>query len=514
MSDNVIEEFAKILKEDIVVLKEILEEKDIKFKEKDTIYVIDFNLFVGLTKQYCFKNETRIEHVFFPSETEEISIPITVVPIPDNRSIFFKSIFLKDFDEKRILSLSYVYGSHSETNYTEYLYYRFFYALCKRVFKNPNNIENIIRDLLDQWNRALEQEIMEVYVFLPLDTVSIVGKGVTLNIEEKFQMKKVNLVIIKNLSEGVNQVPPLYTIISSKMDLSTKIYTSDNSGDPSIEQDIPEYTVQYQEAIKDLHILVNTLYLNDFFFKWRSPIIHLPWWFNSELFDYRKFERKYHPVDKYIKQEDFSRISNTYSALKCSNLIDKDDIILNSYFRLIQHHRIDAYFIIDASTFLESVFTKGGNKFVGRRLRLNASSLLAKNEEDFDRIDKFMKNFYEIRSTMVHGDEWQKKLKKFIDKRYGLDGATENLHFRFHDELINYLNSALRYLVEIMIKDSTLLDKIKSDRLFFFNSSKFIKGEVRKKILQKIKKSSITPNKFQNLWEEFCSFCKLNEQDL
>lgn len=506
----------KILKEDIEVLRKVFEEKDIDFKEKDAIYVLDFNLFVGLTKQYCFKNETRIDHKCFPSETEVVSIPITFVPIPEDRSKFFKDIFLKDFDEKWILNLSYIYGSHSETNYIEHLYYRFFYALCNNAFQQPNNVEEVIRNLLNQWNRALEQQIMTVDIFLPLDTVIIKGKGVTLNIEDKFQVKKVHLILIENLSEGVDLIPPLYTVISSKMELLTKIHTSDNSGDPSIRKDIHKYAVQYQEAIKDLHILVNALYINDFDFKWRSPIIHLPWWFNPELFDYRKFEPKYHPVDRYIKQEDFNRILNTYSVLKCSNLLDEEYIILNSYFRLLQHHRIDAYFFIDASTFLEAMFTKDDNDFIGRRLRLNTASLLAKDKEHFDKIDEFMRMFYKIRSTTVHGSEWRKKFKKFIEKRYGSNGKKEDLHFQFRDELMTYLNSSLRYLIKAMIKDSNTLDKIKADRLFFFNNSKLTKGKIRKDIIGDIKKDYELNTKkyeFKNQWEEFCSFCKLKEED-
>lgn len=503
-----IDDLVDILKIDMEALKKGFEENNINFNEKDSVYIIDYNLFINLTKKYCFKNKSETVYVhtsIIPPETESKLFPMTVIPVPEERLQKFKKIVLRNFDEKRILSLSYVYGSHSGTYNGEELYYRFFYTFCNRTFQKSNRVREIFGSLINQWNHALEQQEMTVNLYLPVDTVRVQGRGLTLVIEDKFVMKNVEFTIIENSSKGIDYSRFYNTIISVQVKLLIKIHTSNISGDLTYENDLEKYDKQYQETLKDLHLLVNALYINGFDFKWRSPVIHLPWWFNPELFNFKNIERKYHSVDKNLKQEDFDQISLMYSCLKEGKLLDKYRVILNSYFRLFQHGLIDAYFIIDASTFLEAMFTRGSNEFVSLRLRLNAASILAKYRKKFWKIYKFIGKIYTIRSRAVHGSDWTEEFEEYIRKRYCVnEGKIANAVVKFRDELLLYLNTSLTYLIEKMSDDPEIFEKMNADPLFFFNNSELTKKEKnRKKIIKKIRNNYINQKyRYENQWEE------------
>lgn len=203
------------------------------------------------------------------------------------------------------------------------------------------------------------------------------------------------------------------------------------------------YVKQYQEVLKDIHLLVNAFCLNGFKYKWRKPAIRLPWWFAPELFDFESLQRK-HGETKFLKREVINRISSTYSDLRNSELLNKNGLILNAYFRIFQHVLIDAYFIIDSFTFLEAMFTKGSIDYVRLCLRLNSASILADNLDKFWNINKFIGKLYDIRSRTMHGSNWTEEFEKFIRKRYCVnEGYLTYAVIKFHDEFVSYINYSL-----------------------------------------------------------------------
>lgn len=512
-----IDDLVNILKRDMEALKKGFEENNINFNEKDSLYILDYSLFKDLTKKYCFKNKEKIVYVhtsIIPPETESKLIPLTVIPVPEERMHKFKKIVLRNLDEKWVLSLSYVYGSHSESYKRENLYYRFFYVLCNRTSWKSERVKEIFESLVNQWNHALEQQEMTVDLYLPVDTVLFQGRGLSLVIEDKFIMKNTTFIMLEKSYNGIDDWSFYNTVISVQVQLLVKIHTSNNSSDPTYENDREKYKKQYQETLKDLHLLTNALYINGFVFKWRSLVIRLPWWFDPESFNVKNLERKDGPVDKYLKQENFDKISLIYSCLKESNLSEKDRVILNSYFRLFQHDMIDAYFIIDASTFLEAMFTKGSNEFVSLRLRLNAASILAKYRKKFWNIYKFIGKIYAIRSRVVHGSDWTNEFEQFIRRRYCVNERNiTNAVRKFRDELFLYLNTSLTYLIEIMSEDNEVFEKMNDDPLYFFNNGKLTKTEKsREKIIKKIKNNYINQKyKYENKWEEIYALFRIGD---
>ena len=498
--------FLEIIQEDIKILRVGIEEYGIKLIDKKYPYLMNFELFIEMTKKYCFKNKSetiyRQTSIISP-DTESEMIPVTIIPVPEERLELFNTNVLQNFDEMEIFTLSYALGSHSETYSRERMYYRFFYALCHETNWISINIKDDYLRLLNQWNRALEHKKMSVDLLIPLNTISVQGSD-TLIFENKFKIKNILHGLLEKAEGGVNDSFFYSTLIFYNTELLVKIFTSDSFGHHIFREDKDGYIQQYQEQLKDLHLFVDALYLNRFNFKWRKPILKLPWWFNPELYELQNLQRGEGEVS-FIKEDDIERVSLTYSNLKTSQILEKDNVILNSYFRFFQHDLIDIYFIIDAFTFFEATYSKGSNEYVNFRLKTNSASILAEDIDDFWIIFKFFGDLYEIRSSAVHGSDWAKKFEKLIKKKYFV--SDENLIegvIKFHKELISYLNASLLYLIEIMKNNSDIIEEINSDPLYFFNHSKITKElNIKREILKKIKQRYIILGyKYENRWEE------------
>ena len=197
---NDINDFVEILKDDIKTLKAGFEENGVTFNEKEYIYVINFNLFVEFTKKYCFKGKSKVIQVpssIIPPEKESKMVSETIIPVPEERLLMFKDIILKDFTEKNTLTLSYVFGGHSEIYNRERLYYRIFYALYNETFWQPERTRKVFENLLDQWNKALNETEMTINFFLPLDSIPLQGKE-ALEIEDKLRVMNIYYIILEN----------------------------------------------------------------------------------------------------------------------------------------------------------------------------------------------------------------------------------------------------------------------------------------------------------------------------
>lgn len=67
------------------------------------------------------------------------------------------------------------------------------------------------------------------------------------------------------------------------------------------------------------------------------------------------------------------------------------------------HHEVDR--IVDYITALESVLVPEHDDFIGRRLRERAVSLLSLNDIDRENTKRLLRDFYDVRSTIVHGSD-------------------------------------------------------------------------------------------------------------
>ncbi len=507
---NNINYFIEILKDNMVKLVKYFEDNEISIKDKDENYIIDYNLFKELMKNYCFNNNKKeIQYIptsIIPPKKESTLIPVVKIPVPEEQLKLFKNIILGIFEKKRNLTLSYVYGSRSTFFNLEELYYRFFYSLCNETYWLDDKIKEVLDNISTQWRLALEGKEIEIKIYLPVDSIYILGNEILVN-KDNYSMKNHTFITVKKLENSLVDSRFYNVLIIGKIKLKTKIFFSNFLGDPTFEKDFELYDKQYKEALKDLHLFVNALYLEDFHFKWRSPVLHLPWWFEPNMTDFSRLERKYHNISKNLENTNFDNILSKYSALKNTKLLEKDPVILTYYFRLNQKRLIDSYFFIDVVTFLETMFTKGSKDYVNLRLRLNAASLLAKDEKEFWKLHKFLGKIYEIRSIIVHGSDWFKKFEKFMKSWYcESERNISKLVGKFHNEILLYFNFMLTYLIKKLNEDPEILRKMNDDPLYFFKNCRLYKSEeIRNKIIEKIRNKYIREKyNYENKWEEIC----------
>ena len=101
--NNNVDLLVQILQDDMEKLKVGFQENGTDFKEIDSIYSINFNLFIELTKKYCFENKSKTVYrhtSIIPPETESKLVPMIVIPVPEERLRLFKDVVLNNFNEK------------------------------------------------------------------------------------------------------------------------------------------------------------------------------------------------------------------------------------------------------------------------------------------------------------------------------------------------------------------------------------------------------------------------------
>ncbi|KKM71920.1 hypothetical protein LCGC14_1425680 [marine sediment metagenome] len=95
----------------------------------------------------------------------------------------------------------------------------------------------------------------------------------------------------------------------------------------------------------------------------------------------------------------------------------KTKLLINRYFQIFDRKSTQDK-ILDEFIILESFYTGSNKSEISFRLSLNIAPFLGKNKENFEEIYQFIKDVYSIRSGIVHGDEWESKLKKPNIKKY------------------------------------------------------------------------------------------------
>ena len=125
---------AQILSDDAEVLINYLKKEhslSYELSQKNITLFIDFNLFIELVKISCFKNKTEIKRIpvsIVREDQKQEFIEFEHVPVPEMRKRLFMNIFLSNFKEGEIITLSRFGKSTSTGLDAEDFYYRFFYA--------------------------------------------------------------------------------------------------------------------------------------------------------------------------------------------------------------------------------------------------------------------------------------------------------------------------------------------------------------------------------------------------
>ncbi len=126
------------------------------------------------------------------------------------------------------------------------------------------------------------------------------------------------------------------------------------------------------------------------------------------------------------------------------------------------HYEVDR--IVDYLTALESVLVPERDGFIGQRLRERAVLLLGLNEVDGYNTKKLFKDFYDVRSTIVHGSDISSIKQDILKKNIELEAVLREILVQALLVLPEGENDRVAYLKELFdLTDEDLAKKVFSD---------------------------------------------------
>ena len=126
------------------------------------------------------------------------------------------------------------------------------------------------------------------------------------------------------------------------------------------------------------------------------------------------------------------------------------------------HHEVDR--IVDYITALESVLVPERDGFIGRRLRERAVSLLGLKNIDRDNTKRLLKDFYNVRSTIVHGDNISSLKPEVFTKLIDFEVVIRKMLVKALRKLPEKETDRVSYLKKLFdVSDNDRAEKVFSD---------------------------------------------------
>ncbi len=191
-------------------------------------------------------------------------------------------------------------------------------------------------------------------------------------------------------------------------------------------------------------------------FRNESKILLLPWWFGDQ-----EIKVEIPPPNirrKTVSNDCLKNIIEIFNKVKELKIIYDKELELALYkYSLLDNRDFHYDLILDEFIILESLFAKeGGKGEVSLRLSYNVAFFLAEDIEEFKKISNCIKDFYSIRSIIVHGKDWTKSLsREKIRKHLGIDDSKEEKSIiikKIYLKLRGYIDKALLKIIDLKYK--------------------------------------------------------------
>jgi hypothetical protein len=127
-----------------------------------------------------------------------------------------------------------------------------------------------------------------------------------------------------------------------------------------------------------------------------------------------------------------------------------------------KHHQVDR--IVDYFTALESILVSERDGFIGRRLRERATLLLDLKESDLDNTKRLLRDFYNVRSTIVHGSDISSIKIETLKKDFDLEEVVRQIILKALRVLPEGENERMSYLKSLFdVNDEDRAEQVFSD---------------------------------------------------
>lgn len=462
MEDKIIvQKLIDYIKQDLeLILQGITKKYEIFNVSKNTYskhgydLVIEFDSFKKLYEEFCFK--------FRYIERESIN------PQLIERFNLFEKIFFKLL-EKVVSPTLHLWTSRS--SFSKYsFYFRLLYVIFKDNFFEKKSIQNKFQELLDEWNTSLGKKEIYIQILVPLPRYTKKeGEMNDISIKEKINVKwGVGFDVYKKRGDNFYQSMTFSNLIIYNTQASFDLYRTVQEHNDKLLENHKKFEKERIHLFKIIREIVCTFYLCGVEFKYKRFYYLLPWWFEP---DYKLYSKIAAEIDHVavISQNNLIKVKELYPKLIKSQLFYDDNlIILSHHYKQLINRIFSPDVVLDAFIILEFILTGNVPAEVTYRISINAGFFLANDFDEFESIYRLMRDLYRIRSALIHGNDWLKRMDKLIRKYVEFKDYKDILH-----KLKKLVNFCIIKLINLKRDNPNILKEL--DDFYIIKSSNVIK---------------------------------------
>lgn len=456
---TLIQKFVVLIEQDLgTIIPEITKKFRIKNDENNSDFVIEFNSFINIYKEFCFDFGYNNEDLIHPQLIE--------------RFILFEKIFFRLIGNVNDPTLHLWTTEYSFSK--NILYFRLLFALFNRVFHDKESIQDKFRELLEEWNTSLKEKMMNIQILIPLPKyVKIEGRIDDISINDKIDVKwNVNFDASKIRGDKISQSIVFSHLIIYNTQTLFEFYRTVQERNKKFIENNKKFDLERNHLNKKIREIISTFYLSGIEFKYTKFFSFLPWWFEPDYKIYKKINQKLNR-DVVLSQTKLTKVKELYPKVVKSKLFYDDKfVIISHHYKQLINRKFSPDVILDAFIILELILSGSTRSEITYRISINAGFFLAKDFQEFQSIYKLIKDLYEIRSDLIHGHNWVKKMNKIIKKYSEFNNYSDLLN-----KLKEFVNSCIIKLINLEQDKSNILKKL--DDFYIIESSNVIKKDTK-----------------------------------
>jgi len=476
--DEDIENFVQYIENDIYSLGKGISnnEEDLKeiFKYINrgiSFFSLSFDYFIELLNKYCFNIDSSDNKKGSSVEIKE-------------RLLIFERLFVADneqyFTQTYLFSYNNIWGQ--PTFEPLFLFYLLYYGIFKQFLLDSKDIVLIFKDLLNQWQKALETSRMPIKIisYLPIlakigiypidDKFFLISGRPHLKIEKLPNAKRIYKNYILSYFPfdkriNYNEVSSMRVYLIYNTNISFKLSERFQLD----ENDFLLLQQEFESKMKKFNEMIQTMYLLEKDFKYEGFIVEYPWWFIPNIHKFDKFKKIIRKII-FLDEQDINEVINLFSK------VQKSRIFLDNQFEILTYRYFQVYnrnyfpdIVLDAFIIFELLFTRKILTELKFRLCLNGALFISSDWDEFKKNNNLIKDLYNLRSKIVHGGNWKKIINKFKEK----------YHFKNEESIItmikSLLNRTLKKLIVLKLGEPEILKSFEDKYYFFENSDILLK---------------------------------------
>lgn len=389
-----------------------------------------------------------------------------------NRIDLLNDILFSEIERREIHTISWLNYTTTLPRDTD-LYVLFLCSVFKKTLKGGSDIGRLMEMHIEKWNNAFRDRLMPVTFKILINDYDLDESH---ELVENFSLKRSYWVCLLYLlnDEDYFEEFKIGTRLNFKTSLTftfrgTSARTIGNLAHSNL------YRKNMKLREKEVKGFLISMYLSGFDFSYKEKIISLPWWFKPDIEHYLKLEDDTTPSKIISPQAIMNFKSYRENIIDASLFLNEDlEIIFDNFYDIFNRENVKDT-ILDSCKIFDFIFTKGPNIELKYRVSVNGAFFISQNWSEFVNNFNFLKKTYDIRSTIIHGDDWEGEFDTEITK---LSIANRS---DFIVKLKEIINLCVKRFIGLIQSDSLLIKTLSQDLLFFLRSSEITIKEENKK---------------------------------